>query len=73
MIIADIDECTENASICDLNANCTDIDGSFTCTCKTGYTGDGDTCESMFLCPLICDNSSFFRLLQMNALFCLTY
>ena len=39
----DIDECEEYP--CDSNANCTNIDGSFLCTCHIGYTGNGLSCE----------------------------
>ena len=40
---ADIDECV-TLSLCDPNASCTNTLGSFTCTCNTGYTGDGMAC-----------------------------
>ena len=30
---------------CHEYANCTDTDGSFTCTCRTGFTGDSLQCE----------------------------
>ena len=35
---------------CDANADCTDIDGSYTCACKTGdnWFGDGFKCNSEF-------------------------
>ena len=42
--ILDIDECTAGKHNCDQNADCQDNDGSFTCTCNGGYTGDGVTC-----------------------------
>ena len=29
---------------CDENADCTNNDGSYACTCKQGFTGDGSTC-----------------------------
>ena len=35
----DIDECEDNP--CHDNATCTDSEGSFSCMCDTGYTGDG--------------------------------
>ena len=38
----DIDECL--ADPCDKNSACTNSDGSFTCTCNTGYNGDGISC-----------------------------
>ena len=46
-LFLDIDECTENTHGCDTtNADCTDTDGSYTCACKIGWTGDGFTCTS---------------------------
>ena len=41
----DIDEC--QFDVCDKNANCSDVDGSFECTCNTGFSGDGITCFGM--------------------------
>ena len=29
---------------CDSYANCTDTEGSFDCTCRDGFSGDGITC-----------------------------
>ena len=40
----DIDECKDGSNNCDTNANCQNTNGSYTCTCKTGYSGDGKTC-----------------------------
>lgn len=34
---ADVNECDDGTNDCDLNADCLDLDGSFTCTCRTGY------------------------------------
>ena len=45
MHFLDIDECADaTLNNCDVNAFCTDTVGSYTCTCNTGYTGDGFTC-----------------------------
>ena len=41
----DINECNENTHTCDENAQCTNTEGSFTCTCNEGFTGDGQTCD----------------------------
>ena len=30
--------------MCHTDAVCTDTDGSYSCTCKQGFTGDGVTC-----------------------------
>ena len=43
---ADIDECETDWNICHAAAQCTNTEGSFTCTCKPGYTGDGTKCTS---------------------------
>ena len=40
----DIDECTQSVMPCDLNAECQNSPGSFSCACKTGYKGNGKTC-----------------------------
>jgi len=46
----DINECIDGTSNCDVNANCTNTDGSFTCICKDGFTGDGITCSAANPC-----------------------
>ena len=44
-ITTDIDECSADSNPCDVNADCTNSDGSYSCTCKQGFTGDGATCQ----------------------------
>lgn len=44
LCISDIDECNEGIPKCDRSAVCINTDGSFNCTCQTGYTGDGEQC-----------------------------
>ena len=44
----DINECGLNLDNCHLNATCTNIGGSFFCTCRPGFTGDGISCTGRF-------------------------
>ena len=37
----DDDECIDGTHTCDANGACTNTEGSFTCECNAGYTGDG--------------------------------
>ena len=41
----DIDECNSNGDPCHSNATCTDTEGSYTCVCDEGFTGDGYNCS----------------------------
>ena len=40
-----MDECSAFVSVCDANADCKNTFGSYRCSCKTGFTGDGKTCN----------------------------
>ena len=40
----DIDECAMKTDNCSLNATCNNTEGSFNCTCKPGFTGNGFSC-----------------------------
>ena len=40
----EIDECQSGAHDCDVNAYCTNTNGSYFCTCKNGFAGDGKSC-----------------------------
>lgn len=44
LFVADIDECARGTHECDVNANCTNMDGTFMCICDTGFTGSGFQC-----------------------------
>ena len=44
-LISDVDECSNNP--CHSNATCNNTLGSFLCTCKKGFTGDGRNCAGM--------------------------
>ena len=37
----DINECEYYNDTCNVNASCTNSEGSFSCSCLPGYTGDG--------------------------------
>ena len=39
-----MNECNASVSVCDVNADCKNTVGSYRCTCKAGFTGDGKTC-----------------------------
>ncbi|XP_073251071.1 uncharacterized protein [Porites lutea] len=55
----DIDECSASqAPVCDINANCSNTRGSYYCTCKAGFIGDGKTCQDIDECTAsspVCD------------------
>ena len=46
--IPDIDECS-SANECDQNASCYNTKGSYNCTCKHGFEGDGKNCSGKIL------------------------
>ena len=54
----DIDECANDTlNNCSPNATCTNTNGSYTCICVNGYTGNGFNCTGMlyaFLCVRLC-------------------
>ena len=58
MYTIDINECTMGTDNCAAEATCTNTEGSFTCTCNQGYTGDGVACNGKYthvILLLLCD------------------
>ena len=65
----DINECELETYPCSPNANCTDTDGSFNCTCNEGFEGNGFNCAGticiihkhyyvdtyIYLCLFVCN------------------
>ena len=46
--ILDVDECAmASTNDCDANAYCENTIGSFKCTCKSGFIGDGWNCTGI--------------------------
>lgn len=44
----DVDECAlASTNDCSTNADCSNTVGSFNCTCKSGFAGNGNTCEGI--------------------------
>lgn len=47
LLTSDFDECSLEPAPCDENADCTNTAGSYSCTCKQGFTGNGAICEGV--------------------------
>ncbi|KAH9523698.1 Signal peptide, CUB and EGF-like domain-containing protein 3 [Bulinus truncatus] len=41
----DYDDCLKGPQKCHASAECSNVNGSYSCQCKEGYTGDGYTCQ----------------------------
>ena len=41
-----LDECARGEDTCSINAFCQDTTDSYVCTCRTGYQGNGEVCDS---------------------------
>ena len=44
MFSTDIDECMISDGLCAMNATCSNTEGSYNCSCDTGFYGNGTTC-----------------------------
>ena len=53
LMISDINECKKGTHNCSSNAVCNNTKGSYNCTCKPGYEGDGNNCTGNFFLNLI--------------------
>ena len=62
-IYTDIDECSSNSDNCAEQATCSDTEGSFLCSCNTGYSGDGINCNGIVI---ISFNTLLFSILHLN-------
>ena len=47
MLIKDINECSSNTDNCHPDSICRNSVGSFTCTCNSGFTGNGVSCSGI--------------------------
>ena len=52
-MISDINECEVITHNCSSNAVCNNTKGSYNCTCKLGYEGDGNNCTGNFFLNLV--------------------
>ena len=44
-----MDECADKTHDCDINADCNNTLGSYECSCKDGYHGNGTNCSGYFV------------------------
>ena len=44
-VFSDVNECSADSNPCDDNADCSNTEGSYSCRCKLGFTGNGTTCQ----------------------------
>jgi len=44
LYFVDVDECNASVPVCDVNANCRNTLGSYQCSCKARFSGNGKAC-----------------------------
>ena len=47
-----MDECAASTHQCDKNAECTNVEGSYECSCDEGFLGNGRSCFDIDECDL---------------------
>ena len=47
-VTSDTDECAEGTHNCSGQAECINTKGGYNCTCKAGFTGDGQNCSGYY-------------------------
>ena len=66
-LVSDINECATGTHNCSADAVCNNTEGSYNCSCKPGYYGDGRDCEprkvkkGMHLKALFKKHKSYFQ------------
>ena len=46
IVVADVDEC-QDSDLCHTNSTCLNTPGSYMCSCKDGYSGNGSFCDGI--------------------------
>ena len=67
LITSDILECEEDP--CHADAVCEDTEGSYTCECNDGYTGDGWNCTGMYYSVVVYDIFDHFIKLHLDLMY----
>ena len=49
ILLLDINECELGIDNCNEQATCNNTEGSYSCICNTGWTGNGISCEGTFV------------------------
>ncbi|KRX88301.1 Nidogen-1 [Trichinella pseudospiralis] len=54
-----LDECSHGMHRCDINANCINMEGGYSCQCLPGFYGDGYQCSEQLICGMkICNTNA---------------
>ena len=62
-VLSDIDECATREHSCSADGVCSNVEGSYICGCKPGYSGDGRTCKGTAI-KFQLFNKELYRLLS---------